>query len=94
MLKALLEDEEGMAAVSSTLPEGTSNRRRGRPMPLAKIAQVSGRRAQSINWDNGGPRSAARRNNRRQRPGQFVTVEQLLVADATTAAGRLAAATG
>ncbi len=99
VLKALLEDEEGMAA-------GLIRAAGGQPQvatlqvdqALAKIAQVSGGGAQSMSWDNDTVRvldSAEQLATKAK--DSFVTVERLLTALAlatNTAAGKALAAAG
>ena len=99
VLKALLEDEEGMAANLMRAAGGDpKNATMATDAALAKIAQVSGAGAQSIAWDNDTVRVldsaeaiAAKAKD------SFVTVERLLVAltlATTTAAGKALAAAG
>jgi ATP-dependent Clp protease ATP-binding subunit ClpB len=99
LLKALLEDDEGMAA---NLVRAAG----GRPetvvqmtdQALAKIAQVSGSGAQSLNWDNDTVRLLDQAESiAAKAKDSFVTVERLLVAltlATTTAAGKALAAAG
>ncbi|KPF64169.1 Clp protease ClpB [alpha proteobacterium AAP81b] len=99
LLKALLEDEEGMAA-------GLIRAAGGQPQvavaqvdqALAKIAQVSGGGAQALSWDNDTVRvldSAEQLATKAK--DSFVTVERLLTALSLatgTAAGKAMAAAG
>jgi ATP-dependent Clp protease ATP-binding subunit ClpB len=99
LLKALLEDDEGMAA---NLIRAAG----GRPetvvqltdQALAKIAQVSGGGAQSLSWDNDTVRLLDQAETiAAKAKDSFVTVERLLVAltlATTTAAGKALAAAG
>jgi ATP-dependent Clp protease ATP-binding subunit ClpB len=99
VLKALLEDEEGMAAnlirAAGGRPETAMQLT---DQALAKIAQVSGSGAQSLNWDNDTVRvldQAAQIATKAK--DSFVTVERLLVAltlATTTLAGKALAAAG
>ncbi|MFC3712239.1 ATP-dependent chaperone ClpB [Sphingoaurantiacus capsulatus] len=92
LLKALLEDEQGMAS-------GLIRAAGGRPetatqltdQALAKIAQVSGSGAQNVSWDNDTVRVLDSAEQIATKAGDsFVTVERLLLALAlagTTLAG-------
>jgi ATP-dependent Clp protease ATP-binding subunit ClpB len=99
LLKALLEDEEGMASGLIKAAGGTAaTALQLTDQALAKIAQVSGSGAQSLSWDNDTVRLldsaeqiATKAND------SFVTVERLLVALAlatTTEAGKALKAAG
>ena len=99
LLKALLEDDQGMAS-------GLIRAAGGRPetamqltdQALAKIAQVSGSGAQQLQWDNDTVRVLDQAEQIGTKAGDsFVTVERLLVAltlATTTAAGKALAAAG
>ena len=99
VLKALLEDEEGMAAnlirAAGGRPETTIQLTE---QALAKIAQVSGSGAQSLNWDNDTVRVLDQAEQIAiKAKDSFVTVERLLVAltlATTTLAGKALAAAG
>jgi ATP-dependent Clp protease ATP-binding subunit ClpB len=93
LLKALLEDEEGMASGLIKAAGGTpATALQLTDQALAKIAQVSGSGAQSLSWDNDTVRlldSAEQVADKAK--DSFVTVERLLVALAlatTTEAGK------
>ena len=82
VLKALLEDEEGMAAnlirAAGGRPETAMQLT---DQALAKIAQVSGSGAQSLNWDNDTVRVLDQAEQiATKSKDSFVTVERLLVA--------------
>ncbi len=93
VLKALLEDEQGLASGLIKAAGGTpATALQLTDQALAKIAQVSGSGAQSLSWDNDTVRvldsaeQVATKSN-----DSFVTVERLLVALAlatTTEAGK------
>lgn len=93
VLKALLEDEQGLASGLIKAAGGTpATALQLTDQALAKIAQVSGSGAQSLNWDNDTVRvldsaeQVAVKSN-----DSFVTVERMLVALAlasTTEAGK------
>ncbi len=99
LLKALLEDDQGMAS-------GLIRAAGGRPeaamqltdLALAKIAKVSGSGAQQLNWDNDTARILDSAEAIGTKAGDsFVTVERLLVAltlATTTEAGKALAAAG
>ena len=99
VLKALLEDEEGMAAnlirAAGGRPETAMQLT---DQALAKIAQVSGSGAQSLNWDNDTVRVLDQAEQiATKAKDSFVTVERLLVAltlATTTLAGKALAAAG
>jgi ATP-dependent Clp protease ATP-binding subunit ClpB len=99
VLKALLEDEEGMAAnlirAAGGRPETAMQLT---DQALAKIAQVSGSGAQSLNWDNDTVRVLDQAEQiATKSKDSFVTVERLLVAltlATTTLAGKALAAAG
>jgi ATP-dependent Clp protease ATP-binding subunit ClpB len=99
VLKALLEDEEGMAAnlirAAGGRPETAMQLT---DQALAKIAQVSGSGAQSLNWDNDTVRVLDQAEQiAAKAKDSFVTVERLLVAltlATTTLAGKALAAAG
>jgi ATP-dependent Clp protease ATP-binding subunit ClpB len=99
VLKALLEDEEGMAAnlirAAGGSPETATQLT---DQALAKIAQVSGGGAQSLSWDNDTVRILdSAESIAAKAKDSFVTVERLLVAltlATTTAAGKALAAAG
>ncbi len=99
LLKALLEDEQGLASGLIKASGGTpATALQLTDQALAKIAQVSGSGAQSLSWDNDTVRVldsaeqiATKAND------SFVTVERLLVALAlatTTEAGKALKAAG
>jgi ATP-dependent Clp protease ATP-binding subunit ClpB len=99
LLKALLEDEQGLCSGLIKAAGGTAaTALQLTDQALAKIAQVSGSGAQSLAWDNDTVRVldaaeqiAAKAND------SFVTVERLLVALAlatTTEAGKALKAAG
>ncbi len=99
LLKALLEDEQGLCSGLIKAAGGTpATALQLTDQALAKIAQVSGSGAQSLSWDNDTVRVldaaeqiAAKAND------SFVTVERLLVALAlstTTEAGKALKAAG
>ena len=99
LLKALLEDDEGMAA-------GLIRAAGGRPetavqlvdLALAKIAKVSGAGAQQVAWDNDTVRILDSAEQIAAKAGDsFVPVERLLLAMAlatTTSAGKTLAQAG
>jgi ATP-dependent Clp protease ATP-binding subunit ClpB len=99
VLKALLEDEEGMAAnlirAAGGRPETAMQLT---DQALANIAQVSGSGAQSLNWDNDTVRVLDQAEQiATKSKDSFVTVERLLVAltlATTTLAGKALAAAG
>ena len=99
VLKALLEDEEGMAAnlirAAGGRPETAMQLT---DQALAKIAQVSGSGAQSLNWDNDTVRVLDQAEQiATKSKDSFVTVERLLVAltlATTTLTGKALAAAG
>jgi len=99
VLKALLEDEEGMASNLVRAAGGDpATAMQQTDQALAKIAQVSGGGAQNISWDNDTVRvlDSAETIATKARDA-FVTVERLLVAltlATTTAAGKALAAAG
>ena len=99
VLKALLEDEEGMAA--NLIRAGGGDPKlatEATDAALAKIAQVSGAGAQSISWDNDTVRVLdSAETIAAKAKDSFVTVERLLVAltlATTTAAGKALASAG
>ena len=99
LLKALLEDEEGMA--SGLIKAAGGNAATALQLTdqaLAKIAQVSGSGAQSLAWDNDTVRLLDSAEQIAGKAGDsFVTVERLLVALAlatTTEAGKALKAAG
>ena len=99
LLKALLEDDQGMAS-------GLIRAAGGRPatamqatdLALARIAKVSGSGAQQLQWDNDTARILDQAEQIGTKAGDsFVTVERLLVAltlATTTEAGKALAAAG
>ena len=99
VLKALLEDEEGMASNLIRAAGGEpATAMQQADQALAKIAQVSGNGAQSLSWDNDTVRvlDSAEAIAAKAKDA-FVTVERLLVAltlATTTAAGKALAAAG
>jgi ATP-dependent Clp protease ATP-binding subunit ClpB len=99
VLKALLEDEEGMAANLISAAGGRpETAMQLTDQALAKIAQVSGSGAQSLNWDNDTVRVLDQAEQiAAKAKDSFVTVERLLVAltlATTTLAGKALAAAG
>ncbi|WP_310476385.1 ATP-dependent chaperone ClpB, partial [Sandarakinorhabdus sp.] len=93
VLKALLEDEEGMASGLIKAAGGTpATALQLTDQALAKIAQVSGSGAQSLSWDNDTVRLLDQAEQIAEKAkDSFVTVERLLVALAlatTTEAGK------
>jgi ATP-dependent Clp protease ATP-binding subunit ClpB len=99
LLKALLEDEEGMASGLIKAAGGTAaTALQLTDQALAKIAQVSGSGAQSLAWDNDTVRLLDQAEQVAEKANDsFVTVERLLVALAlatTTEAGKALKAAG
>jgi ATP-dependent Clp protease ATP-binding subunit ClpB len=99
LLKALLEDEEGMASGLIKAAGGTAaTALQLTDQALAKIAQVSGSGAQSLAWDNDTVRLLDQAEQIAEKAGDsFVTVERLLVALAlatATEAGKALKAAG
>ena len=99
VLKALLEDDEGMAANLIRAAGGNPDTAvQQTDMALAKIAQVSGGGAQSLSWDSDTVRILDQAETiAAKAKDSFVTVERLLVAltlGTTTAAGKALAAAG
>ena len=99
VLKALLEDEEGMAA--NLIRAGGGDPKAATlatDAALARIAKVSGAGAQSISWDNDTVRVLdSAESIAAKAKDSFVSVERLLVAltlATTTAAGKALAAAG
>ncbi len=99
LLKALLEDDQGMAAglirAAGGSPETATQLT---DQALAKIAQVSGSGAQNVSWDNDTVRALDSAEQIATKAGDsFVTVERLLLALALasgTAAGDALAKAG
>ena len=99
LLKALLEDEQGLASGLIKAAGGTpATALQLTEQALAKIAQVSGSGAQSLSWDNDTVRVLDSAEQIATKAGDsFVTVERLLVALAlatTTEAGKALKAAG
>ena len=99
VLKALLEDEEGMASNLIRAAGGDpATAMQLTDQALAKIAQVSGTGAQSLSWDNDTVRVLdSAETIAAKSKDSFVTVERLLVAlvlATTTQAGKALAAAG
>ena len=99
LLKALLEDDQGLASGLIKAAGGTpATALQMTDQALAKIAQVSGSGAQSLAWDNDTVRLLDQAEQVATRAGDsFVTVERLLVALAlatTTEAGKALKAAG
>ena len=99
LLKALLEDEQGLASGLIKAAGGTpATALQLTDQALAKIAQVSGSGAQSLSWDNDTVRVLDSAEQIATKAGDsFVTVERLLVALAlatTTEAGKALKAAG
>ncbi len=82
LLKALLDDEQGMASGLIARAGGdakTANQLTDQA--LAKIAQVSGSGAQDVAWDNDSVRVLGQAEENSKKVGDsFVTVQQLLLA--------------
>ena len=99
LLKALLEDEQGLCSGLIKAAGGTpATALQLTDQALAKIAQVSGSGAQSLAWDNDTVRVLDAAEQIAAKVGDsFVTVERLLVALAlsnTTEAGKALKAAG
>ncbi|BBE35733.1 ATP-dependent chaperone ClpB [Sphingosinicella microcystinivorans] len=99
LLKALLEDDQGMAAGLIGKAGGDARTAvREIDQALAKHAQVSGGGAQSVQWDNDTVRVLTQAEEVAKKAGDsFVTVERLLLAltlAKETAAGKALAAAG
>ena len=99
VLKALLEDEEGMAANLISAAGGDPKAATlATDAALARIAQVSGGGAQSISWDNDTVRVLdSAESIAAKAKDSFVAVERLLVAltlATTTVAGKALAVAG
>jgi ATP-dependent Clp protease ATP-binding subunit ClpB len=99
LLKALLEDEQGLCSGLIKAAGGTpATALQLTDQALAKIAQVSGSGAQSLAWDNDTVRVLDAAEQIAAKAGDsFVTVERLLVALAlatTTEAGKALKAAG
>jgi ATP-dependent Clp protease ATP-binding subunit ClpB len=99
LLKALLEDEQGLASGLIKAAGGTpATALQLTDQALAKIAKVSGSGAQSLSWDNDTHRILDSAEQIAIKAGDsFVTVERLLVALAlatTTEAGKALAGAG
>jgi ATP-dependent Clp protease ATP-binding subunit ClpB len=99
LLKALLEDDQGMASGLIRAAGGQAETAlQITDQALAKIAQVSGSGAQSLAWDNDTVRVLDGAEQVATKAGDsFVTVERLLLALAlatTTEAGKALAAAG
>ncbi|MEI6487131.1 MAG: ATP-dependent chaperone ClpB [Sphingomonadales bacterium] len=99
LLKALLEDEQGLASGLIKASGGTpATALQLTDQALAKIAQVSGSGAQSLSWDTDTVRVLDSAEQVAAKAGDsFVTVERLLVALAlatTTEAGKALKAAG
>ncbi|MDO9486981.1 MAG: Clp protease N-terminal domain-containing protein, partial [Sphingomonadaceae bacterium] len=82
LLKALLEDDQGMASglirAAGGSPETATQLT---DQALAKIAQVSGSGAQNVSWDNDTVRALDSAEQIATKAGDsFVTVERLLLA--------------
>ncbi len=99
LLKALLEDDQGMA--SGLIQKAGGDARtavREIDQALAKHAQVSGSGAQGVQWDNDAVRVLTQAEEVAKKAGDsFVTVERLLLAltlAKETAAGKALAAAG
>ncbi|HPU15839.1 MAG TPA: Clp protease N-terminal domain-containing protein, partial [Polymorphobacter sp.] len=99
LLKALLEDEEGMASnlirAAGGRPEAAMQ---ATDLAIAKIAKVTGAGAQNLQWDNDTVRILDNAEQIATKAGDsFVPVERLLMAIAlatTTAAGKALADAG
>ncbi|WP_339706776.1 ATP-dependent chaperone ClpB [uncultured Sphingosinicella sp.] len=99
LLKALLEDDQGMAAGLIGKAGGDARAAvREIDQALAKHAQVSGGGAQNVQWDNDTVRVLTQAEEVAKKAGDsFVTVERLLLAltlAKETAAGKALAAAG
>jgi ATP-dependent Clp protease ATP-binding subunit ClpB len=99
LLKALLEDDQGMAAGLIRAAGGSpETAMQLTDQALAKIAQVSGSGAQNVSWDNDTVRALDSAEQIATKAGDsFVTVERLLLALALasgTAAGDALAKAG
>jgi ATP-dependent Clp protease ATP-binding subunit ClpB len=99
LLKALLEDDQGMAAGLIQKAGGDARAAvREVDQALAKHAQVSGGGAQGVQWDNDTVRVLTQAEEVAKKAGDsFVTVERLLLAltlAKETAAGKALAAAG